>query len=264
LVINERNSISLVNLNTKNEKIVSKGKYGNSNIAICGDNSIIVSEGDLNLRLIDLKTGSFEIVGKGRMPSCLKKYEAFFYYEKDSAGKFGIDEMLVCKMEGEKIFIQKSPKPIKIRKDFGRGVEVFYEYPQSPAVPISDESIVFLGENNNVFSFSAADKSIKDMGISNCVPRAFRSKTEELLCQTFGEENYYLYGLELGNITPLAIPVAGDDFGYSAVDDSFVFSTIKGTLSFRERRALVLYDCDRGKMVEIFPDRFVYGIQSLN
>lgn len=143
--------------------------------------------------------------------------------------------------------------------------ELYAEFIESAPIEISDDMIVFVGENRNLWAYNIKNNELKDSGITNCTPRAYRTSQKEIICEAFMNRTYFLlpfsekdfpilplssYGKAWvkkgrGNnvkMEELPIPKYSASFVYIPKHDVLAYTTSKGKFPLGERKPIEVYD----------------------
>lgn len=259
--------IKILDLKTKKAYEVLENNA--EDLSIYANNVMFTEEGCI--KSFNLKTMQVSEVTKGVKPYFNEQYSKLLYYDKIGS------ETWLCSKIGEKINkINLAPMPFtKWTKSF----EMFGERIETSPIPVSNNIVVFVGNNRNLWMYNVTSEEVKDTGISNCIPRVFRTNKNQLLCESFSDRIYYLVPISAnsfdklplssyeknglfikgidGNalkIEILPIPKHSASFVYIQKNDALIYGTAKGSLiPFGERYPIMAYDFSKKKTQEILP-----------
>lgn len=254
LVYVSGNELCSLDLHTFKRKSILTGAIVNSSIAKTDNVEFVIVSDQGILKEVNIETGVASNIAKGRMASYLGKHKALFYYKKEEDGR----EWLVVKHGDKEQKIQESPLPFsnKYKKDDNK-MAIYNEYIQKPAVAISENVILFVGENRNLWTYNFETKIMKDTMVTNCIPHAFRTKTGHIICEEFAARKYSLLSLEDNSVETLPIPEHSASFAYIPANDLLVYSTTKWKFPLSERYPVEIYNFSTSKIKEILNDQIM-------
>ena len=84
----------------------------------------------------------------------------------------------------------KAPMPFT---KWARSHELYGEFIESAPIEISEDLIVFVGENRNLWAYNIKKNELKDSGITNCTPRAYRTSQKEIVCESLWIAHTFCY-----------------------------------------------------------------------
>lgn len=261
-------------IDLKTKKISTILENNAEDLSIYANNVMFTEEG--KIKNLNLKTKQVSEVTKGTKPFFSEQNGKLFYYNKIGS------ETWLCSKTGDKINkINLAPMPFTM---WTKSFEMFGEHIETTPIPVLNNIVVFVGYNRNLWMYNTTTEEVKDSGISNCIPRAFRTNKNQLLCESFADRIYYLIpigeksfekmplssydknGLFIADIDGhdlkieiLPIPKHSASFVYIQKHDALIYGTSKGSLiPFGERYPIMAYDFSTKKTQEILPS-FSYG-----
>ncbi|MCP3928644.1 MAG: hypothetical protein GY705_06035 [Bacteroidetes bacterium] len=261
LVIQSR-GIQAVNLSSK--KVTKLFKKGQSDLATHDQNLIFIQDGQLTE--ISLTTKETTQIAEGVKPLHSSKFDMLFFYSKSKNGVW-----LTSKKGNQERKLMKAPMPFT---KWTKSHELYAEFIESAPIKISDDMILFVGENRNLWVYNIKNNELKDSGITNCTPRAYRTSKEEIVCESFMNRTYFLlpFSEKMYPILPLSfygktfvttgkgqyvkmeelpIPKHSASFVYIPKHDVLAYTTSKGKFPFGERYPIEIYDFQSHKTQEI-------------
>lgn len=145
----------------------------------------------------DESKGLLRILGRGDFPLVLPFHKNVFFYSAS---------------QGKRIQLVRSSlvtfghSPIEL-------IEAGPYFILEPLIAISEDDLVFLGgDRRTVWRYDSKNSELSTLPISNCIPRAWRAKTGQLLCWNQNSKSHFLTDLggrnseampELGNAIPI-------------------------------------------------------------
>ena len=264
LIIQAR-GIQSVDLST--EKITTLFEKGQGDLAIHDQNIIYTQDG----QLIEINTKNNKTLklGEGSKPLYISKYDMLFFYSKSKDG------LWLNLKKGDLVKnLMKAPMPFT---KWARSHELYGEFIESAPIEISEDLIVFVGENRNLWAYNIKINELKDSGITNCTPRAYRTSKKEIVCESFMNRTYFLlpfpdeyfsilplsfYGksfltigekpnIKILKMEELPIPKHSSSFVYLPKHDALAYSTTKWKFPIGERYPIEIYDFKTHKTKEI-------------
>ena len=238
LVVADEQGIWLVNLPSTNRTLLlptadSHVIYGHP--TLLAPDVLILSNAQ-RLVKFDLRTRDFVDFGHGVWPTYVPERQLLFFWQS---------------REGSK---QRQTQTLMVRSLNGpaneRVVATFSDAWISRIVRVSSDEVAFYGAGGRVWTYSLGNSTLSPTGVERCLPLAWRSKTQQLICQDIYSHDIYLSYLD-GRAD--AVPFKSYDvLGYSPTYDAIICSTPYGSLwelqvgwaivayNFRDRRVVRL------------------------
>ncbi len=190
-------------------------------ITIGPENSFLFSDLDeCYLRQVDLSNKEkIHHVGKACHPTYLKDVDKLFYYLHDRKRGWELwvsDGLPIRKTKQIPLDISNQIGPYQ-----GYGAII------SEVVRISAEEIVYTGKNSQLISYNFINGEIKFFKINDCIPEAWRTKQNKLVCKDLNRRKISYFQIDLKTLVKENLPALEESSGliYLPHVDGFIFES---------------------------------------
>lgn len=194
----------------------------------------------------DLATKGSRSLGVGAMPTYVGKWNTIFYYRREE-GQERLFAAEISQLDRGKE-IAKAPSPLTTNK--GNTTRI-----TSPVVSVSDDQVVFVGEDRHLWIYDLSVSQLRRTGIDGKNPVAWRSRRKLLICHNLNFDGWYQLDLNSMQATTLPEVQTGIvDLVYIEKYDAVVFLT---TSWVPDQYNLVMYYFGTGKQTELQPKTYL-------
>jgi hypothetical protein len=169
-----------------------------------------------SLKELNLKSGQAKTLRVGQLPTYLVGTELVFFYGS-ADGKLD-NTLFLAKMSAldAPLKIANAPAP----KELPNGILLPLV---TPVVPISSNEVVFLGEDQQLWIYRIAEAVLFPIGIRECRPQGWRSRTQQLLCYDWNTWEAYAIDLNTKRRERLPIPERSHGLFYISALDLLIY-----------------------------------------
>ncbi|WP_124327435.1 hypothetical protein [Desulfonema ishimotonii] len=248
-------SLDLNSLSIK-EIIKYKGPMAlQTSVSLFDDKVLIDSRG--RLKKIDLITGGEQDLFAGEYPYYAATHDYLFFYRWSNENK--TRKLVAKKMKAgtELVTLTIYMKPFKIN-------DLFIE--RVPPVQISDDEVLFIGNDFSLNCYNMATGESVSLGIKNIQPFIYRSKTGQVLCFDYSNIRWLLFSPDDKNTTYIDDPpLFYTPVAYIPDKDIMIYTTDELSPSGLEEISFVMaFDFESGIKKKLIHGQGTFGAVWIN
>lgn len=169
----------------------------------------------------------------GRLPSYILNHDKLFFYDTESDGSNWLFEIALNSKKGA-VKIAKEP----IKKTLPNGIKQSISI---PVIQISNDSIVYVGEDTQLWQYNIVTKEKAPIKINDCRPILWREKYNQLLCSDWETWSPFLLDLNTKRKTEISILKGAYGFVYNMENDALVYGKTRLKAMVDEAYDIFLY-----------------------
>lgn len=215
----------------------------NSN-AIFFDECPIV--GECTIKRLSIDHGKPEVFRKGRLPSYVPIHNKLFFYDTEIDGSNWLYEISENN-KAKAVKIAKEPK----KKTLPNGVKHSISM---PVIQISNDNIVYVGEDEQLWIYNIVKKRIIATRIIDCRPILWIEKHNQLLCSDWEKWSLFLIDVNTREKSELSNLNGAYGFSYDLENDVLVYGRTRLKAMVDEGYDIFLYSIEDKKEKRVGKD----------
>lgn len=209
------------------------------------------SMGNCDLKSLSLGDENVTHLREGRYPVYVRSHDSLFFFSDLE----GVERWLVAAPLDDLSNVTKVAKaPIKSVK-----AGIVSQSMVTPVVPVSDEKVIFVGEDGWLWSYSFSNNVVARTKFKDCRPILWRKKESQLLCATWDMWEVFLLDLKSGYRMRLEELDDAHGFVYAEGSDSLVYGKMQPEYIILEAHDIFMYEFSSGKETRIYKDAYMAG-----
>jgi len=234
-------TINAINLDSSESKISSF--YENKEIVhiehltMLNNNSILFSEctvtGDCIIKQYTVNTKQAKFFHSGRLPSYISNHDKLFFYDKFSDGNNWLFATSVKNINAM-TKVAREPKWNTLPNGVSQPITI-------AVIQISNDEIIFVGEDKKLWKYNIANKELTSMNIGNCRPILWRERHNQLLCSDW--DTWMPFLLDMNTKIKKEMPELKGAYGFVYIpsSDSIIYGRMRSSFIIGEAHDIFLY-----------------------
>ena len=200
------------------------------------------------IKKLEINTKQTKSLNLGRLPSYVPSHKKYFFYNSFPNGENWLSMASLDDFENA-IKIAKEPKPKKLPNGINLPLAV-------PVIQISTDEIIFVGEDEGLWSYNIRNKNLQSLNIYNCRPILWREKTKQLLCF---DQQWDTFLLKISDQEKVELQKLKETYGhvYLPFSDSLIYGRTKSNFLFGESYDIYLFSFQNEKEKKILKNSHI-------
>lgn len=186
-----------------------------------------------SIRVYSFLTNGSSIERSGRYPAYLSSRDRLFFYEKESDGKAWLF-MSALKSKRDVIRIAREAEDKTLPNGMRRMIS-------APPIPISENEILFVGEDADLWVYNADSGLSKSLHVGGCRPYVWMSVSNQILCKDTESWDSFLLNLATKKKEIISSLHEASGFIYVSSSDALVYVKRRSTWLIGETHDLYWY-----------------------
>lgn len=189
-------------------------------LTIVNNDAILFGEcpiaGRCAIKQYSVGTGDSSFLRTGRLPGYISNHDRLFFYDRGPDGNSWLLSASLKNLNDAIKIIAKEPELKTLPNGIKQSITM-------PVIQISNDEILFVGEDGQLWRYNIANQELISMNISDCRPILWRERRNQLLCSDWDTWSLFLLDISTKNIIEMPELKGGYSFVYIPNSDSLVF-----------------------------------------